>query len=136
MKYGKLNWLRLWLLGREPSSVDADLCSSGSLGLYLDFIKRAIGRCREVLANDGFMCLVIGDVRRRDHELNLAAAVADSCLNGSGLRIAAVINDEVPVRHKVSRIWKDRRGEATKTDRIVSRVDPKVPGLQRTLQME
>src|SRR6267154_1889824 len=119
MKYGKLNWLRLWLLGCEPSSVDADLFSSGSLGSYLDFMKRAIWRSREVLADDGFMCLVIGDVRRKDHELNLAGAVADSCLNGSGLRIAGVINDKGPVRHQVSRIWKDRRGQATKTDRIL-----------------
>jgi site-specific DNA-methyltransferase (adenine-specific) len=131
MKYGKLNWLRLWLLGCEASSVDADLFSSGSLGSYLDFMKRAIGRCREVLADDGFMCLVIGDVRRKDHELNLAAAVADSCLYGSGLRVAAVINDKVPVLHKVSRIWKDRRGQATKTDRILVLAGPKAPRFPR-----
>ncbi len=136
MKYGKLNWLRLWLLGCEPSSVDANLFSSGSLDSYLDFMKRAIRRSREVLADDGIMCFVIGDVQRNEHDLNLAAAVADSCVNGTGLRIAALINDKVPVRHKVSRIWKDRRGHATKTDRILVLAGPKARRLPRAPRIE
>ncbi len=119
MKYGKLNWLRLWMLGHKPSPVDSELFSSGSLELYLDFMRLVIERSNEVLADDGFMCFVVGDVRRSGGELNLAAAVADSCVSRTGLRIAAVIEDKVPIRHKVSRIWKDRRGRATKTDRIL-----------------
>jgi hypothetical protein len=42
-----------------------------------------------------------------------------------------VINDKVPVRHKVSRIWKDRRGQATKTDRILVLAGPKAPRFPR-----
>jgi hypothetical protein len=125
MKYGKLNWIRLWLLGREPALVDANLFSSGSLDSYLEFMKCAIERSSDALADDGFMCLVIGDVRRNERDLNLGAAVADSCLAGTNLRVAALISDKVPVRHKVSRIWKDRRGRATKTDRILILAGPK-----------
>jgi len=136
MKYGKLNWLRLWLLGFDSSSVDANLFSSGSLDSYLEFMKRAIGRCCEVLADDGYMCLVIGDVRRGDRHLNLAAAVADSCVEGTHLRIAALISDKVPQRHKVSRIWKDRRGYATKTDRILILAGPKARRLPAAPRFE
>lgn len=135
MKYGKLNWLRLWLLDHEAPSVDSALFSSGSLPLYLEFIKRSIGRCSEVLADDGYMCFVIGDVRRGERDLNLAAAVADSCISGTGLRIAAVIDDKVPVRHKVSRIWKERRGYATKTDRIIILKGSKAGRLTRVPQV-
>jgi site-specific DNA-methyltransferase (adenine-specific) len=136
MKYGKLNWLRLWLLGHESSSVDADLFSSGSLDSYLQFMKQAIGHCSEVTADDGFICFVIGDVRRNEHDLNLAAAVADSCINGTGLRIAALMDDKVPVRHKVSRIWKDRRGYATETDRILVLAGPKARRLPHAPRIE
>jgi hypothetical protein len=59
------------------------------------------------------------------HDLNLAAAVADSCITGTRLRIAALMDDRIPVRHKVSRIWKDRRGYATTTDRILVLAGPK-----------
>jgi site-specific DNA-methyltransferase (adenine-specific) len=119
MKYGKLNWLRLWLLGYEPKEVDAKLFASGSLSLYLSFMSRAIEKMDETLARDGRICLVIGDVRRETGDINLAEAVAESCVAHSGLRVDALVEDELPLRHKVSRIWKEKRGRATKTDRIL-----------------
>jgi site-specific DNA-methyltransferase (adenine-specific) len=119
MKYGKINWLRLWLLGLEPSEVDSTLFASRSLLLYLEFMSKVIVRMEASVADDGRICLVIGDVKRGDTIINLAQAVADTCVTGSTLRINALIEDELPVGQKVSRIWKDRRGNATKTDRIL-----------------
>ncbi len=119
MKYGKLNWLRLWLLGLEPKPVDSGLFSSSSLPLYLGFMSKVIGRMEAAVADGGRICLVIGDVKRGETSINLAQAVADSCVAGSTLRIDALIEDKLPIRQKVSRIWKDRRGQATKTDRIL-----------------
>ena len=118
IKYGKFNWLRLWLLGMEPSEVDSVLFTSSSLPLYLEFMSKVIRRMEAAVADDGRICLVIGDVKRGDININLAQAVAETCLAGSTLRIDALIEDELPVGQKVSRIWKDRRGHATKTDRI------------------
>lgn len=36
IKYGKLNWLRLWMLKAEPAAVDERLFDSSSLPKYLD----------------------------------------------------------------------------------------------------
>lgn len=119
MKYGKLNWLRLWLLDQAPRDVDAGLFASSSLPRYLDFMTRVIARLEKVLADRGRICLVIGDVKRDDGDLNLAQAVADHCVTPAGLRVDAIIADALPVSHKVSRIWGERRGRATKTDRIL-----------------
>ncbi len=119
MKYGKLNWVRLWLLGRSPQAVDAELFASSSLSKYLAFMKGVIHANTGALRHDGYMALVIGDVCRAAEEVDLAQAVADTCVQGSGLRVAGIIADELPIKHKVSRIWKDTRGRATKTDRVL-----------------
>lgn len=131
MKYGKLNWLRLWLLNREPREVDKGLFASGSLDAYAGFMTTAIERFRAVLRDDGYLCLVIGDVRRSSGDLNLAQAVAERCVGGTDLRIAALIEDQLPIAHKVSRIWKERHGRATKTDRILILAGPKAERLPR-----
>lgn len=132
MKYGKLNWLRLWLLGYEPREVDSKLFASGSLDLYLSFMSRAIERMTEALSRDGRICLVIGDVRRDAGDIKLAEAVAESCVPRSTLRIDALIEDALPLAHKVSRIWKEKRGHATKTDRVLvisKKCAPRLPRL-------
>jgi site-specific DNA-methyltransferase (adenine-specific) len=135
IKYGKLNWLRLWLLGLEPKRVDSELFASSSLPLYLKFMSAVISRMEATLADDGRICLVIGDVKRGDTNTNLAQAVADTCVLGTTLRIDALIEDKLPIGQKVSRIWKDRRGHATKTDRILilsARRAGRLPRLPKT----
>jgi DNA methylase len=119
MRYGKLNWIRLWLLNHEPSTVDAALFSSGSVSRYLEFIRPAVHRMREVLRDDGYVALVIGDVRRDEREIDLAAEVAAVCTKGTDMTVLGTIADALPVEHKVSRIWGGRKGQATKTDRIL-----------------
>jgi site-specific DNA-methyltransferase (adenine-specific) len=119
MKYAKLNWLRMWLIGKSPPEIDACLFSSSSLDKYLVFMTQVLTKLQEPLATDGRVCLVIGDVNKGDQEINLAEAVADSCAQAAGMNVNAIINDELPIRHKVSRIWKDRRGRATRIDRVL-----------------
>lgn len=131
MKYGKLNWLRLWLLNQQPRAVDAGLFASSSLPRYLEFMSNAIGRIERVLAEKGRICLVIGDVKRSNGDLNLAQAVADHCVRPAGFRVDAIVNDELPVSHKVSRIWRERKGRATKTDRILILSRPGTPKLPK-----
>ncbi len=119
MKYGKLNWIRLWLLGAAPKVVDSSLFSSASLDKYLAFMTLVLEHCRAAVQDDGYVCLVLGDVRRGDDEVDLAGAVAEVAVPHSGLRVVGTIVDKVPVGHKVSRIWGERRGRAIKTDRIL-----------------
>lgn len=119
MKYGKLNWLRLWMLRKEPAAVDDRLFDSSSLPKYLAFMGETLRSIRPRLRNDGYVCLVIGDVRRGDKQINLAEGVAEHCLAGTGLRVLDVVDDHLPIEHKVSRIWGATKGRATKVDRIL-----------------
>src|SRR5690606_30487944 len=54
MKYGKLNWLRLWFLKQMPKSVDQALFASSSLEKYTDFMSTVIRQLRSVLRDDGY----------------------------------------------------------------------------------
>jgi DNA modification methylase len=125
MKYGKLNWIRLWLLGYEPTAVDSGLFTSASLPRYLEFMSSALKQIKRHLRADGYICLVIGDVRGPKVTVNLANEVAQHCVDQSGLRILKMLDDHLPVKHKVSRIWGETRGRATKTDRILILGGPK-----------
>jgi site-specific DNA-methyltransferase (adenine-specific) len=75
IKYGKYNWVRLWFLGKDSKQVDSQLMASASLTKYLEFIDATLQQARSALAPDGVICLVIGDVRRKNEDLNLAQEV-------------------------------------------------------------
>jgi site-specific DNA-methyltransferase (adenine-specific) len=130
MKYGKFNWIRLWLLGESQKAVDSNLFSTKSLSKYLDFMSRVLRECRAAIRDDGYVCLVIGDVRHGDDEIDLSSAVADAAVPGSGLRVVGTIFDRLPQGRKVSRIWGKTRGRATKNERILVLRGPRarVPG--------
>jgi site-specific DNA-methyltransferase (adenine-specific) len=119
MRYAKLNWIRHWLIGADPRDVDAKLFSSGSLGRYTAFMQMTLRRVRQVLRDDGFVCLVIGDVRQERRETRLAEIVADVCTEGTDLKVLGLVEDQLPIRNKVSRIWGRTKGRATKIDRIL-----------------
>jgi site-specific DNA-methyltransferase (adenine-specific) len=122
MKYGKFNWIRLWMLQTEAKAVDRTLFTSASVPRYVEFMTSVIANCRASLRDDGYVCLVLGDVAPSDRtkgDYRLAHIVRDHCLGDTDLRVLGVITDRLPVQHKVSRIWGDGKGHATKTDRIL-----------------
>ena len=131
MKYGKMNWLRLWMLRQEPKAVDEGLFASASVPRYLGFMREAITSIRPRVREEGYVCLVIGDVRRGEEQINLAAEVARHCVKGTGLRVVETIDDHLPVEHKVSRIWGKTKGRATKVDRILILGGPRTKRLPR-----
>jgi hypothetical protein len=122
--YGKFNWLRLWLLGLDRREVDGELFTSSSLKKYLQFMTATVAAARNRMRDDGFMCLVIGDVRDGKEELNLAGRVARVCAKGTDLRPVGIVTDRLPEEHKVSRIWGETKGQATRTDRILMLAGP------------
>lgn len=126
MNYGKFNWVRLWMLGEDPKSVDADLFSSSSLHLYRAFLCDVVTSLRTALRDDGYLCLVIGDVRQGECSINLASEVAED-LESSNLRLIGTVVDELPADQKVSRIWGTTRGRATNVDRILVLGGPRAP---------
>lgn len=128
IKYGKYNWIRLWMLGREPKAVDAGLVATASLSKYISFMSDFLAGASMAVAQDGYLCLMIGDVTEtagKKTTLNLAEAVWVNAAKPNGWRCLAVVNDHLPEQHKVSRIWgKERRGNATKVDRILILAPP------------
>jgi site-specific DNA-methyltransferase (adenine-specific) len=131
MKYGKMNWLRLWMLGQEPAAVDEKLFASASVPRYLEFMREALRSIRSCVRDDGYVCLVIGDVRRGEEQINLAQLVVESCVAGTGFRVLRTVDDHLPIEHKVSRIWGDTKGRATKVDRILILGGPQARWLPR-----
>jgi len=128
IKYGKYNWIRLWMLGREPKAVDAELVATASLTRYITFMSDFLSGAKAAVAHDGFMCLMIGDVTKRNGittTLNLSESVWVNAAKPNGWRRLAVVDDHLPEQHKVSRIWgHEKRGNATKVDRILILAPP------------
>ena len=119
IKYGKFNWIRLWMLGEDPRDVDRTLLTTSSLANYRVFMNQAMKSMGQQLSEEGWVALVIGDVRQRHGQVRLAEDVADNCTEGTGLHVSTILEDALPNEHKVSRIWGETRGRATKTDRIL-----------------
>lgn len=121
IKYGKYNWVRLWMLKQEPNDVDEALMATGSLSKYLKFVEDVLNALGSAVRDDGYLCLMIGDVRERGtgRITNLAERVWEEAAEPLGWRLRGIITDQLPTEHKVSRIWKRGRGNATKTDRVI-----------------
>jgi hypothetical protein len=85
------------------------------------------------LAADGYACLVIGDVRKEDKYTNLAREVWSNVAEPRGWHLHGIITDTLPDGRKVSRIWKNNPGRATKVDRLLllSRSETGLPPLGR-----
>lgn len=136
MSYGKFNWIRLWLLGEDPRETDSNLFRSGSLPKYLAFMHDVLAQASSTLRTDGYCCVVIGDVRRDENNLNLAASVAQHVADLPGLRLVSVVDDHLPTAHKVSRIWGESKGRATKTDRILIFAGKDAPDLPKPVSID
>lgn len=128
IKYGKYNWIRLWMLKQDPKDVDTRLMATGSLSKYIQFMSDFLTGAEKAVSGDGYLCLMIGDVARKQDSgtsLNLAETVLTSAARPRGWRCLGVVADNLPVHHKVSRIWGHRkRGNATKVDRILILAPP------------
>ncbi|MBE0418295.1 MAG: hypothetical protein IBX63_11065 [Coriobacteriia bacterium] len=119
IKYAKFNWIRLWMLGYEPKTVDRRLMASSSIEKYMSFLCATLTAQASAMHKQGLACLVIGDVARGDETLRLAEIAASEIEARTGWRRLAVVADELQQDRKVSRIWGERKGLATKTDRLL-----------------
>ena len=124
MKYGYYNWLRTWFLGFDAREIDATLDDAHHREPYLEFMRDVLAGMRPVLADDAVVVLVIGDVetdRGRDIRggVDLAARVWEAAAEPEGYQLAGVALDAVAANRKMTKLWGDEAGRATKTDRIL-----------------
>ena len=124
VKYGYYNWLRTWFLGFDARAIDATLDDAHHREPYLLFLRDVLAGLRPVLADDAVVVLVIGDVetdrgRRIRGGVGLAERAWAAAAEPEGYRLAGVALDDVAAVKKMTKLWGDEAGRATKTDRIL-----------------
>lgn len=122
IRYGDFNWIRLWFLKREPKEVDNTLFCSGSLSKYKEFMAKAFAECWRVLDDEGTCVFIIGDVKDKKSEeaFNLASFIWEEVAKPAGFFLKKpIIEDRINDEKKVSKIWGNTRGRATKIDRVL-----------------
>jgi hypothetical protein len=124
VKYGYYNWLRTWFLGFDARAIDAALDDAHHRKPYLAFLRDVLAGLRPVLTDDAVVVLVIGDVltdRGRDIRggVGLAERTWEMAAEPEGYRLAGVALDDVAAGRKMTKLWGEEAGRATKTDRIL-----------------
>jgi site-specific DNA-methyltransferase (adenine-specific) len=124
VKYGYYNWLRTWLLGFDAHAIDATLDDAHHREPYLLFLRDVLGGLRPVLSDDAVVVLVIGDVetdrgRTIRGGVGLAERAWQAAAEPEGYRLAGVALDDIAATRKMTKLWGDEAGRATKTDRIL-----------------
>jgi hypothetical protein len=126
LKYGYYNWLRTWFLGFSAAEIDATLDDAHRREPYLVFLREVLAGLRPALADDAVVALVLGDVeaeRGRPAPGGLPIGLADEAWEGAarpeGYRLAGVARDEIAAPRKMTKLWGDEAGRATKVDRIL-----------------
>lgn len=127
VNYGTSNWIRLWLLGldgvgREQGAgrkkLDEHLDHRHTFKSYCEFMLRTVLGIQRVLKRNGVAVLIVGDVKdpEKEEPLPLAAKVWEEIHTQTRLRLLEIVEDNLPVEKKVSRIWGDTKGQATSRD--------------------
>jgi hypothetical protein len=124
VKYGYYNWLRTWFLGFDAREIDATLDDAHHREPYLLFLRDVLAGLRPALADDAVVVLVIGDVETdRGRTIRGGIGLADRAWQAAaepeGYRLAGVALDDVAAVKKMTKLWGDEAGRATKTDRIL-----------------
>lgn len=124
VRYGAANWLRLWLLGEDPTRVDGLLDRPRSLEASGALLRTVLDDLRPVLADDAIVVLVLGTLtshrgRRTSEPLDLAVSAWEDAAAPAGYRLAGLVRDEVDARRKVTRIWGARAGSASRRDGVL-----------------
>ena len=124
LKYGYYNWLRTWLLGFDARLIDATLDDAHHREPYLAFLREVLADLRPAMADDGIAVIVIGDVemdrgKPSTSGIGLAERAWEEAAFPAGYRLAGLVRDEVAANRKMTRLWGEEAGRATKTDRIL-----------------
>lgn len=120
VNYAKQNWIRSWFMNEDPLTVSQELDDDLNLEEWIDFSKLAITELKKFLKKDGVAVFVIGDVAKsKNSVIALAREFCLMILENKLFKNVWCINDVITSTDKTTRIWGDKKGVATTTDRIV-----------------
>jgi site-specific DNA-methyltransferase (adenine-specific) len=124
VKYGYYNWLRTWALGYDAKAIDDSLDDAHHRTPWIAFLREVLHGLRPALTEDAVVVLVIGDVETdRGRAIHGGVGLAEQtwklAAQPEGYQLAGVALDAVAAGRKMTRLWGDEAGRATKTDRIL-----------------
>lgn len=131
INYGKYNWIRLWLLNESTEQVDKKVSiykqtqkikhikDNLNFQSYANYMQKLFKSWHKILKSKAYAFVVIGDV----DDKNLAKETWEYIQKNGGcsLELKQIIDDEIEKNgaRKVTRIWGQKKGRATKIDRIL-----------------
>jgi site-specific DNA-methyltransferase (adenine-specific) len=120
VNYAKQNWIRSWFMNQDPEMVSKELDDDLNLEEWIEFSKAAIVQLKQFLKDDGTAVFVIGDVAKsKNSVIPLAREFCLMIMENKFFKNVWCINDVITSSDKTTRIWGDKKGIATTTDRIV-----------------
>jgi|MTBAKSStandDraft_1061840.scaffolds.fasta_scaffold40219_2 site-specific DNA-methyltransferase (adenine-specific) len=129
VNYAIQNWIRNWFMELNPKFGRAkDLDDNLPLDRWIKFSDVCTAQMREMLAPDGVIVLVVGDVSRKNGgSISLAREYLRRVLHNKTFKFVGCFSDVIKDGAKTTRIWGDTKGKATDMDRIVilSDMEPK-----------
>lgn len=120
VNYAKQNWIRGWFLNSDPIKISEELDDDLNLEEWIQFSKSVALQLKSFLKKDGVAVFVIGDVAKsKTSIIPLAREFALMIREQKIFKNVWCINDAILDTDKTTRIWGDKKGIATATDRIV-----------------
>jgi len=120
VNYALQNWIRLWFLDEAPTEVDSDLDDNLAIGPWVGFMDEVLEQSKLLLKPGGVIVLVIGDVARpSSNVLSPARELIRHVKHKGSFAYVGCAVDRLNTGEKVSRIWKNTKGNATAIDRVV-----------------
>lgn len=120
VNYAKQNWIRNWLLApADYFGREADLDDNLTLASWIDFMEVTIVDLKKFLLPSGVIVLVVGDVATPRSQINLARHLIQRLQHGKVFSYIGVFDDYIGHEGKTTRIWKETKGMATATDRLI-----------------
>jgi site-specific DNA-methyltransferase (adenine-specific) len=121
VNYAKQNWIRNWFMATHSQySLFESLDDALTLDRWTKFMDAATVEMQKMLAPDGVIVLVVGDVSRGSGAfISLAREYLHQAFHKRVFSYIGCFEDELREGVKTTRIWGDTKGKATDTDRIV-----------------
>lgn len=120
INYAKQNWIRMWFFNDKIDDISNELDDNLNLAKSISFLKKVLINLREILAEDGFIVFIIGDVSKsKNNNLSPARNLLRLLINEEIFEYIGFYSDFLNVGDKTTRIWKEKKGKATSVDRVL-----------------
>ncbi len=128
MKYGKMNWIRLWMFDDDPKEIDMKLDAGHIVPRYMEFMTEALNKFAKIMKEDALCFIVVGQVNGNrgpgnGKGMRLGNQIRHKLKDKTDLNFLDLIDDKynkyLRVQKNVSRIWGKTQGKATRYDQIL-----------------